>query len=72
MFACLYEGKVGLNIPAEKADEARTDKHITDFQPHGRPKMREWVQFELKSKKDLLQHKELIEAAINYARIKKR
>jgi hypothetical protein len=72
MFACLYENKIGLKIPAKKAEEARTCMHITDFRPRGRSRMRKWVQFELRSKKDLLKHKELIEMAIDYAGFKKK
>ena len=34
MFACLYEGKVGLKLPDASANEARRKKEITDFQPY--------------------------------------
>lgn len=67
MFACLYEGKVGLKVPEEMANEARTGKGISDFQPYGKPKMREWIQFEFDSENELRQHIGLIDAAIRYA-----
>ena len=43
MFACLYEGKVGLKLPETAANEAREKHDITYFQPYGKPKMREWI-----------------------------
>ena len=68
MFACLYEGKVGLKLPETAANEARGRNEISDFQPYGKPKMREWIQFEFDSNVELYQHKHLIDAAIEYAK----
>lgn len=68
MFACLYEGKVGLKLPESAANEAREKHDITYFQPYGKPKMREWIQFDFDSNMELCQHKHLIDAAIEYAK----
>ena len=68
MFACLYEGKVGLQLPDASANEARGKKEITNFQPYGKPKMREWIQFEFDSEGELCRHKNLIDTAIEYAK----
>ena len=68
MVACLYEGKVGLRVPENTANEARTKDGISDFQPYGRPKMREWIQFDFESEEGLRPYKDLIEAAIRYAK----
>ena len=38
MFACLYKGKVGLKLPEELANKARTRKDISHFHPYGKPK----------------------------------
>ena len=67
MFACLYEGKVGLKLPENTANEARTKQGISDFQPYGKPKMREWVQFDFDSEEELRRYIEIIDAAIRYA-----
>ncbi len=72
MFACLYEGKIGLKIPEETANEARTREGISDFQPYGKPKMREWIQFNFDSEEELRQFSDLIGIAIRYAETRKR
>lgn len=68
MFACLYEGNMGLKIPEEEADKARLKEKITDFRPKGRPKMREWIQFSLHTEKELALHEDLIDIALQYAK----
>ena len=68
MFACLYEGKIGLKVPEEIANEARAMSEITDFRPHGKPKMREWIQFDFHTEKELNLHKNLITSALQYAK----
>ena len=72
MFACLYEGKVGLKVPEETANEARTREGISDFQPYGKPKMREWIQFDFDSEEELRQFSDLIGIAIRYAETRKK
>lgn len=72
MFACLYEGNVGIKVPEEAANQAREIEGISDFRPYGKPKMREWVQFDIDSEKELYRHKDFIDAAIQYAKTKKR
>ena len=72
MFACLYEGKVGLKLPENTANEARTKEGISDFQPYGKPKMREWVQFDFDSEGELRQYSDLIDIALAYAETRKR
>lgn len=67
MVACLYEGKIGLKVPENTANEARTKEGISDFQPNGRPRMREWIQFDFESDEGLRRHMGLIDAAISYA-----
>ncbi len=46
--ACLYEGGVGLKLPAASAERLlRGDPRIVPFQPFGRPPMRAWVHINL-------------------------
>ncbi len=72
MFACLYEGKVGLKLPEVTANEARGKEGISDFQPYGKPKMREWIQFNFDSEEELRRYSDLINTAILYAETRKR
>ena len=72
MFACLYEGKVGLKVPEATADEARAREGISDFQPYGKPKMREWIQIDFDSDEELRQYSDLRDAAVRYAETRKR
>ena len=72
MFACLYEGKVGLKLPEVTANEARGKEGISDFQPYGKPKMREWIQFNFDSEEELRRNSDLIDMAIRYAETRKR
>ena len=43
MFACVYEGGLGLKLPSERADAQRERPEVADFQPHGRNAGREWI-----------------------------
>jgi len=46
--ACLYEGGVGLKLPAVSAERLlREDPHVVHFHPIGCPPMRAWVQINL-------------------------
>ncbi len=72
MVACLYEGKIGLKVPENTATEARTKDGISDFQPYGKPKMREWIQFDFESEEGLRRHMGLIDSAIRYAETRRR
>ena len=45
---------------------------ISDFQPYGKPKMREWIQFDFDSDEELRQYSDLIDAAIWYAETRQR
>lgn len=67
LFACLYESYVGLKVPENIANEARKLEHISYFQPYGKNKMREWIQFKLNSVEDLEQNHALIQHAFEYA-----
>ena len=71
MFACLYEGKVGLKVPEDTANAARDKEGISDFRPYGKPKMREWIQFDFDSEEELRRYGDLIDTAILYAEAKK-
>lgn len=64
---CLYEGGVGVKLPAETAAELiGVDGNITPFQPLGRPKMREWIQITLEDPAEYLNYREQFEQSIRF------
>ena len=65
---CIRDRKV----PEKTANEARTRDGISHFQPYGKPKMREWIQFDFDSEEDLNRYGDLIDTAMRYADIRKR
>ncbi len=69
MFACLFDGHLGLKAPEAVANQARDLEEISDFRPYGKPKMREWIQFPVASQADLDNHAELINRAVEYAHL---
>lgn len=68
MFACLYEGRLGLRVPEDVANEARGRDGISDFRPRGKTKMREWIQLEFQSQEQLRAHDALMANALHYAK----
>lgn len=45
MFACVYDGAVGVRVPVSVATELQFSRdNIAPFQPKGRSSTREWVQ----------------------------
>lgn len=45
MFACVYGDIIGIKVPEDVARRLLEDARFAPFQPYGKPKMREWVQF---------------------------
>jgi hypothetical protein len=65
---CLYEQGVGLKLPAPSAAQLlATDPNAIPFQPLGRPKMREWVQINVRRSEDYRQYQTVFAEAIQYA-----
>ena len=64
---CLYEEGVGLKVPESLAAKlVETDQNVVPFQPLGRPKMREWVQINLRDSKSYLQYQSVFEESIRF------
>jgi len=45
LFTCVYGDVVGFKVPEDMAVKLLEDPRFAPFQPRGRQKMREWVQF---------------------------
>ena len=64
---CLYEQGVGIKLPEETVKELlETDINIVPFQPFGKPKMREWVQINLRRSEDYRQYRSLFDESIRH------
>lgn len=63
---CLYEDAVGVKVPEKLAKELLVKKHITTFQPMGKPKMREWVQLNREKSTDYVKDKNILFASIDF------
>lgn len=64
---CHFEQGVGIKLPSEKAQQLLNhDPNVIPFQPHGRRKMREWVQINLDNSQDFIQYQTVFEDSINY------
>ena len=64
---CHFEQGVGVKLPFDKAQQLLDqDPNVIPFQPHGRRKMRAWVQINLVDSQDFIQFQTVFEDSINY------
>lgn len=64
---CLYEQGVGVKLPEQSATKLlETDGNVVPFQPLGKPKMREWIQINLKRSDDYKKYMSVFEEAIDF------
>jgi hypothetical protein len=64
---CLYEQGVGVKLPEQSAAKLlEADRNTVQFQPMGKPKMREWVQINLSRSEDYRQYKSVFDESIRY------
>ncbi len=59
MAACVFDGRIGMRVPAAVARLSLSDGRAAPFRPHGRPVMPEWIEIDggadaLTGKADLL------------------
>jgi hypothetical protein len=64
---CLYEQGVGVKLPESSAAKLlEMDRNVVPFQPLGRPKMREWIQINLKRSTDYKKYRSVFDESIAY------
>jgi len=64
---CLYEEGVGVKLSGDTVAELlETDRNVVPFQPFGKPKMREWIQINLKHSEDYRQYQTVFEESIRF------
>jgi hypothetical protein len=62
---CLYEQGVGLKLPAPSVSRLlESDPNAIPFQPLGKPKMREWVQINLRDSEAYAQYEGVFHESI--------
>jgi TfoX/Sxy family transcriptional regulator of competence genes len=66
LFACIYENGVGIKVPEYLAEELIKSEGVTNFQPMGRAKMKQWIQINRQKPDDYLKDKELFKASVDY------
>jgi len=66
LFACLYEGGVGIKVPEELAEELIGKEGMIHFQPLGRRKMKEWVRIDRKGSMDYLKDRGIFERSVEF------
>lgn len=66
MFACVHGVGVGIKVPATVADALRERPDIIDFQPHGRRRMKEWVQINRRSSDQYREDAAVFAAALRF------
>ncbi len=66
LFASVYGDVAAVKVPEDLANELLQKKHITSFQPMGRPKMREWIQLNRKRSSDYVKDKDIFLASAKF------
>lgn len=68
MFACVYRDGIGLKVPETRAKQLLTERGIVPFQPHGKPRMREWIHVVQHSPRLSVRNSSVTIEALEYAR----
>ena len=69
MFACIDGNGVGLRLPAAVATELQFSRdNVSQFQPAGMPKSREWIQIDRADAADYEEDLALFQAAFDYVK----
>jgi TfoX/Sxy family transcriptional regulator of competence genes len=66
LFACVYGDVVGFKVAEETAVKLLEDPRFAPFQPRGRRKMREWVQFRCSPHEEIDSYEQLLLASYEY------
>ena len=70
LFACLYEGGVGVKVPADIADSLVGREGIVRFQPLGRKSMKEWIQINRARSEDYAGDLEIFRISMAFTSLK--
>jgi len=66
LFACVLEGVVGFKVPQEQARRMLDKPQFAPFQPYGKRRMREWVQFTCVATGLLAEYEDALLSAYEY------
>lgn len=70
MFACVYDVGVGVKLPAEDALSLLKREGNIPFRPHGKARMREWVQLNRAGPGDYLKETKVFERSVEFVKNK--
>jgi hypothetical protein len=68
LFACVFGDAVGIKVPEPLAQELLADPRFSPFQPYGKAKMREWVQFACAPADELEQYRDVLMRSYEFVR----
>jgi len=66
LFACVYGDVVGFKVQEDLAQKLLDDSRFAPFQPRGRQRMREWVQFPCAPHKEIETYREVLLASYEF------
>ena len=66
LFACVYGDGVGVKVPEGVAQELIGKKGIVNFQPLGKPKMKEWIQINRENPADYAKDIDIFKVSISF------
>lgn len=66
LFACVYGDVVGFKVPEDLARRLLEDPRFAPFQPRGRQRMREWVQFPCAPHAEIEDYQEVLLASYEH------
>jgi hypothetical protein len=66
LFACVYGDVAGFKVPEDLARRLLEDPRFAPFQPRGRQRMREWVQFPCAPHEEIESYQEALLASYEY------
>lgn len=70
MFACVYDVGVGVKLPADDVQALLQSRGNIPFQPHGKARMREWVQLNRPRSSDYMEEMNVFERSTRFVQEK--
>jgi hypothetical protein len=68
LFACVYGDVIGVKVPQDLAAHLVDSSGFAPFQPYGKAKMREWVQFSCSPAEEIPDYQDVLLAAYHFVR----
>ena len=66
LFACIFGDGVGVKVPEEIAGKLLAERRVVPFRPHGKPKMREWIQINRAKPADYRKDMDILRTSVRF------